>query len=318
MTADAPAVSVVMPTFNGERHLPAALDSLEAQLASGITFEVLAADDGSTDETPRILAEAAARLPLRVVDGPRKRNWVASTNALLRLARGGLVTMLHQDDLYFPGRLAALTAAAAAHPDIPVFAHPTRFIDASGAGIGKWTFPAPANRRLEPREWFPRLLVQNNLAVPSVMFRRRLLAKAGMLDEALPYTADWDYWLRLAADNCLLILPEPLAGFRIHGASQTVAFAGKGAEYERNLREIVTRHEPHLRELDVPGRYRRLAWLGVEANLWLAAKASGRLFPAASLFKAARRAGLAGALAYPRLAQVVPRTMARLRARNTI
>lgn len=318
MTEGVPAVSVVIPTFNGERHLQAALDSLESQISSGAPFEVLAADDGSTDGTLRILKEAAVRLPLRIVDGPRKRNWVASTNALLRLSRGELVTMLHQDDLYFPGRLEALIAAAAAHPDIPVFAHPTRFINTAGGVIGTWTFPAPANRRLEHREWFPPLLVQNNLAVPSVMFRRRLFAEVGTLDEAIPYTADWDYWLRLAAHSSIFILPEPLSGFRIHGDSQTMSFAGKADEYERNLREVVTRHEPRLRELGAPARYGRMAWFGVDVNLWLAAKAVRQPFPATRLLHAAGRAGIANALAYSVISRMVPRAMARLRARGSI
>ena len=105
MTAERyPTISVVMPTYNGESHLRAALDSLESQKPSGVPFEVLVSDDGSSDATLHILKEATERLPLRVIDGPRKRNWVASTNALLREARGEYVTLLHQDDIYFPER----------------------------------------------------------------------------------------------------------------------------------------------------------------------------------------------------------------------
>ena len=315
MTAERyPTISVVMPTYNGESHLRAAFDSLESQKPSGVPFEVLVSDDGSSDATLHILKEATERLPLRVIDGPRKRNWVASTNALLREARGEYVTMLHQDDIYFPERFAELASTAAAYPNISVFSHPTRFINSAGRAVGTWKPPMPTGKRLSPHMWFPPLMVQNNFAVPAMMFRRRLSDELGDMDETLPYTADWEYWLRFAASERIFILPKPLAGFRIHGASQTVAFAEKADEYERNLREVVVRSERTASRLNLKKRYIEMARFGVDVNLWLAAKASGRSFPVSKVLGGVFDVGLPGAFSYISLSRMIPRSLARLRA----
>ena len=65
-----PWLSVVMPTYNGEAFLIAALESIIAQQDGG-DFEVIAGDDGSTDGTMAALAAYSSRLPLRIVRRPR-------------------------------------------------------------------------------------------------------------------------------------------------------------------------------------------------------------------------------------------------------
>ena len=53
------------------------------------------------------------------------------------------------------------------------------------------------------------------------MFSRAAAIEVGGLDPDLWYTADWDFWLKLAAAGPTAYLPRPLAGFRIHAQSQT-------------------------------------------------------------------------------------------------
>ncbi len=66
MSDAVPEISIVMGVYNDARHLRAALDSVLSQ--QGVELELIAVDDGSTDESPAILAEAAARDPrVRVV-----------------------------------------------------------------------------------------------------------------------------------------------------------------------------------------------------------------------------------------------------------
>jgi glycosyltransferase involved in cell wall biosynthesis len=101
----APWLSIVLPAWNGERHLPAALESVLREGTRG--YEVVAVDDGSTDSTPDLLRSFAARLPLRIVRSPTRGNWVAASNAALREARGRYACFLHQDDLWMPGSARA-------------------------------------------------------------------------------------------------------------------------------------------------------------------------------------------------------------------
>lgn len=308
----APDVTVVMPTFNGARYLPEALASIEAQRGDG-TLEVLAVDDGSTDETPEILRGASARLPLRLIDGPRRRNWVASTNTALREARGAFVCMLHQDDRWHPDRLARLLALAGREPDVGFWVHPARFIGPDGRRVGTWGCPWPKNRALAPAEWLPRLLVQNVLAVPAVFLRRSVLDAVGPMDEAQPYTADWEYWLRIARAHRAWVHPEPLADFRVHADSQTFALARRHDDFVAQLRGVVNRYAGDVAELGAPPRRIAMARLGIEANAWLAARAAGVATSARPLVRAACRAGVRGSIEYVRAAQLVPRIAARLR-----
>src|SRR2546430_4101777 len=81
-----PWLSVVMPTYNGDAFLAAALESIRAQQDGG-DFEVIAVDDGSEDGTLATLDAYSSRLPLRIVRRPRTGNWVASSNHGLAVAR---------------------------------------------------------------------------------------------------------------------------------------------------------------------------------------------------------------------------------------
>ena len=106
-----PWLSVVMPVYNGERHLPAALESIDAQGAAVAGIEIVAVDDGSTDRSVAILEVFSRELPLRVIRAGRQGNWVKATNIGLEAARGAWCCFLHQDDLWLPGRLAEMQRA---------------------------------------------------------------------------------------------------------------------------------------------------------------------------------------------------------------
>ena len=58
------------------------------------------------------------------------------------------------------------------------------------------------------------------------------------MNEALWYFADWDYWLRLASISRILYVPEPMAAFRIHAASQTARRTRDVADVARQFDEV--------------------------------------------------------------------------------
>ncbi|HEV3260038.1 MAG TPA: glycosyltransferase, partial [Gemmataceae bacterium] len=215
-----PWLSVIMPTYNGDAYLAAALDSVCAQDDAAI--EVIAVDDGSTDATVPLLESYAERLPLRIVRRGRIGNWVANTNHGLTLARAEHVCFLHQDDLWLSGRLAVVKRLLAQSPDAALLLHPSWYIGPDGRRLGMWRCPLPAGPgELEAEFVVERLLVQNFISMPAPVFRRETALAVGGLDESLWFTADWDLWLKLAATGPALYHPEPLSAFRIHPQSQT-------------------------------------------------------------------------------------------------
>ena len=142
-----PWLSVLVPTYNGAAYLGQALNSIAAQDTADL--EIIAIDDGSTDATLTILSDYSQSLPLRVIER-RVGNWVANTNLGLEHARGEWVCFLHQDDLWKPGRLAAVRRALAeSNPTLLLAA--AEFITAAGRPVGIWRCPLapgqPAIRR---------------------------------------------------------------------------------------------------------------------------------------------------------------------------
>jgi len=110
----APRLSVVAPVYNIAPWLPAFLDGLAAQTLPAADFEIIAVDDGSTDESPRLLAQYAARLTnLRVL---RQENGGLSEarNTGLGAATGTWIAFADPDDLVAPATYARWLAAAEA------------------------------------------------------------------------------------------------------------------------------------------------------------------------------------------------------------
>ena len=303
-----PWLSVLMPTFNGAPWVADALDSIVAQGDAGI--EVVVADDGSTDGTVEMVRRYQSRLALRLVQQHRVGNWVAGTNVALRAAQGEYACVLHQDDLWLPGRSAAVRGAL----PCSLLVHPALLIGARGERLGTWRLPlAPGT--VESARFRARLLVQNFLAMPAPVFPRAALADG--LDESLWYTADWDLWLRLAARGPVRVLGEPLAAFRIHPSSQTLARPLDVADFRGQLRTVLDRHfapwAPAVPRREAAG-VRAAADFSVEVNVALAAAHRRQASGAAALAPRFLRLGPAGWVRYLRDSRLHERVWARLRA----
>lgn len=304
--AGTPWLSIVMPAWNGERYLAAALESVLREGTRG--YEVVALDDGSTDRTPGILRSWTEKIPLRIVRREGQGNWVAASNAALREARGRYACFLHQDDLWLPGRLEAMEREVARDPAIVV--HPASFVGPEGQALGAWRCPLPAGD--VPAEIFrERLIVQNFLAIPAPVFRREAALRSGGMDESLWFTADWDLWLRLAGEGPIRHLDAPLAAFRVHPASQT-AVRTDLADRRQQLETVLQRHGGAL-----SAAARRAARFSLEMNLALLAAASGGEVPWRPLIASLSVLGPGGLRRYLRDSRIVERVGARLRLRRS-
>jgi GT2 family glycosyltransferase len=232
-----PLLSVVMPTYNGERFIAAALESTRGQ-HDGI--ELVIVDDGSTDRTIEIIRSFTGSLPIRLITPGRLGNWVAVTNLGLREAVGEWACFLHQDDLWLPGRLERLRKEML-DPQRALIIHNAMYVGPDGQGLGPWTCPFPEGA-IPSSEFIERLLVQNFIAIPSPVFRRDAVIQSGGLDEALWFSADWDLWLRLGARGSVQFIDETLSAFRVHPASQTAARRLGPNEWEQQLTTVLERH----------------------------------------------------------------------------
>lgn len=311
-----PWLSVVMPTYNGAEFLHAALESLESEASDDV--EIVVADDGSTDGTIDVLRAHQSRLQLRVVQRKRVGNWVAGTNVALREATGSYACFLHQDDIWIQGRLASLRKALAGG-DAALVVHSAIFIDRFGRPLGRWSCPFRGRDEvISSPDFVERLLVQNFLAIAAPVFDRAAALRAGPLDEALWYTADWDFWLRLGQLGPVRYVPTPLVGFRVHPASQTMARNRTRSDFEEQLTTVLRRHLPTWSSTAPPSRARsvqRAAEFSVRVNAALAGVVRGESAEWGSLARALVGLGPGGFLRYLRDSRIWERVRARQRAR---
>ena len=133
-----PLISVVIPAWNCARYLRRALDSVLAQQYPDDRLDVIVVDDGSTDASPEIVADYAARdgrvrLLRQSNAGP-----AAARNRGIAAARGELIAFLDADDRWAPGKLAAQAARFAANPSLGLVHCGVRFVNADGAEVHGW------------------------------------------------------------------------------------------------------------------------------------------------------------------------------------
>lgn len=265
-----PWLSVIIPTYNGSKYLASTLNSVVVQQDDQVECVVI--DDGSTDNTLEIVEAYQDKLNITLVTKARQGNWVANTNHALSVARGKYACFLHQDDLWLEGRLENLKNAIAFHPNASLYLHDAVFIDSDGKPLGLWQCPFDQERLVSLTEMKERLLIQNFIAIPAPIFHRETALEVGTLDSELWYTADWDFWLKLASQGDSYYIPKPLAAFRVHGDSQTIRRSSSIAEFRQQMRLVVTRYL----NVEPKSEVAKVAFFSTEVNTTLAAIVHGK------------------------------------------
>ena len=195
-------ISVILPVYNQARYLAQAVESVWAQGAADL--ELLLVDDGSTDGTPALIEQLAARGPLRAI---RQQNAgpAAARNRGIRESRGEWVAFLDADCYWLPGKLRAQLAAAARGAE---FCHCGSLLVDDHDAVMQTRISEPPPRLLDELIW------GNCLSTSSAFVRRERLLDAGLFNEELRIGEDWDLWLRLAARVRTAYVPEALMAER--------------------------------------------------------------------------------------------------------
>lgn len=238
----APAISVVLPVYNGERYLRGALESILGQTFTD--FELIAVDDCSSDSSPAILAEYAARdSRMRVVTQPENAKLPAALNAGFREARGRWFTWTSDDNELLPETLAELLAAAEANPDADIVYADFHLIRGDREPGGEVQVGEPED-----------LIFANTIGC-CFLYAREVDERVGGYDESLFGIEDYDFWLRVDA-----------AGFAFHHIHKPLYI------YRRHEQSLTDRRARHIRKLGVEVLAPRVAELpegARRARAWL-------------------------------------------------
>lgn len=227
-TADAPAVSVVIPAYGCAAYIGACLDSVFAQTFKD--FETIVVNDGSPD-TPEF--ERAIEPYRERINYVRQENRgpAAARNAAVMLARGRYVAFLDADDLWLPDYLAEQLRAFEEDPALDlVYADALLF---GGSRMDGQTFmelhPSNGEVTLESLIDF-----RVTAITTCVVARREAVVSVGLFDEEFTHAEDFHLWARLAQSGHRLgYQRRVLARHRVHDASLT---ANKARLFEGQLR----------------------------------------------------------------------------------
>jgi glycosyltransferase involved in cell wall biosynthesis len=214
-------VSVIIPSYNHAAFIGEAIDSVLRQ--SEPDLELIAVDDGSTDQSVEILSTISD--PRMQVIQQDNLGAHSAINRGLEKATGEFLAILNSDDSYHPKRLEKTIAALEKNEHAGLAGSYIRIVDAQNRTLGikhgyqdcePWLLEAPQLSFRANQDLRSALLTENYWSTSSnFVFPRRWFEKVGTF-RPLRFTHDWDFALRMARIADLIMLPEPLVNYRVH------------------------------------------------------------------------------------------------------
>ncbi len=224
-------VSVVVPLYNGEKTIKITIDSILNQTYFG--FEVLVVDDGSTDGSAAIVKgfdDSRIRYFLQKNSGSP----AAPRNLALKEAKGELIALCDQDDVWYPQKLEVQLAdyeAIQNKNDIGVVISSADLIDGEGKVIN--TNPTPFSG-FATAETFTRALYGGNfITTCSAIIPKKVLDTVGDFDLKQVGVDDYDLWFRIAEHYGILAVHETLCAWRYREDSLSASKARIYMETEK-------------------------------------------------------------------------------------
>lgn len=252
----APRVSIAVPVYNGERFLRESLDSLLAQTFED--FELVIADNASTDGTEAIGREYAARDPrVRYFRNERNLGGPGNFRRVFRLSRGEYHKWSTGDDFWEPTLVEKCVAVLDARPDVVLVYPRTRIVAADRTEITIFNDP------LDLPEDSPAVRVRRVINESSRchahlgVVRRSAMLQTGLIGNEL--ASDIRFLAEMAMLGKFVVLPEYLFSWRSHEASSSMALGD--AEWMRRY------YEPDRRRLRGLHTWRRYAQLVYRASV---------------------------------------------------
>lgn len=223
MDTSPPLVSVIVPVWNGERFLAAALDSIVAPPAARV--EVIVVDDGSSDGSGFI---AAGREPLVRTVRQEHGGLPGARNRGLAEAQGSRIAFLDADDLWSADKLAVQLQALERRPDVEVVLGRTRrmWATAPDGEPGQTTLGEP----------------ELALSFGSALVRRAVFDRVGRFDESFTHCDDWDWFMRAREMGVSIgVHSEVTLFYRRHDGNMTNDTGIGNRFFARMLRRSVER-----------------------------------------------------------------------------
>lgn len=214
-----PLISVLVPTYNQDKYIGLALDSLLAQTYQN--WEAIVVNDGSTDTTEVIIENYASRDRRFKVVHKDNGGTVSALNTGLRFAQGDWIGWLSSDDEYEPSKLKVHVDEINRRPEIKFFFTHCYYFDES------------TNSKVQPELNFPQenfrvstFLKNNFVNGITILAHRTVFQKIGFFDSSYPLAHDVEMWMRIIANYEAGFINERLSVSRLHDERLTNTAGG--------------------------------------------------------------------------------------------
>ena len=272
--SELPLVSIVMPTWDRLRFLPATVRSIFAQTLGG--WELVVADDGSGRPVLDYLATLEVDERVRVLRRGHVGNAGAVRNAAIAEARAPLLAFIDSDDVWEPTKLELQLAEMRAQPACGWCY--TGFVNVDADEV-----PLASERG---RSWTPHAgdvfaeVVRGSVSIrtPCVMAKTELVRDVGGFDEAIDCAEDYDLWMRLALRSPLCVVDKALVKVRRYARVYPDRAIGEAHEaLDYSLRKLAPGLEGPHRSLVKEARSRnalaKAATISAHSGRWRALSA---------------------------------------------
>lgn len=205
------SISVIVPVYNSEKFIVECLDSILAQDFD--SFEVLVSDDGSADNTRKILHQYAGQPPIRAFYQEKNLGITQNCNFLLDQAVGKYVCFFAGDDVMLQGKLRKQFALMEAYPGYSLCYHPADVFDETTGKTILTTNQAPSRAIKNAASVVEKMGIPASM---SIMVRASMLPNDGFLEE-FRFVSDWLMQVELAMAGDIGFVDEVLCRYRKYG-----------------------------------------------------------------------------------------------------
>lgn len=240
-----PAVSIIIPCYNGAAFVREALKSLQMQTFGD--WEAVVVNDGSSDDSEVVIRKYCSNDARIHCVTQENRGLPVARNTGLSIVKGEFVSFLDADDLFMPEMLHKMVDKL-------------RLDRSSGVVSCGWIYSDFSIRDLSWKiycnhqgQLFEKLAHGNLFACHAVLLRRGILEQVGVFDCSLRHCHDWDLWLRVARSGVrFTCIPEPMVIYRMTPQS----LSRNAATFYLAGKEVICRgHQPDPRVKDPDAQF---------------------------------------------------------------
>lgn len=232
-----PLVSVVIASYNMGQYINQAVDSILAQ--HWRPLEVIVVDDGSTDDTPSVMAQYADNPLVNYIRTPNQGQPKAK-NTGINATKGEFIAFCDADDLWEPNKLDV---------QMPLFSNPrvgVAYSEVSNIDEHDRRYELPTAFELHNGTVTKFLLMRNFIPFGTAIIRRACIEKNGIFDEQFRMGIDWDLWLRYSLDWEFDYARERTYIYRVWSGQMSTNYRGRYEHAIRILDNFVKNHGGNL------------------------------------------------------------------------